>query len=458
MMTGGAAEAASARGYIPNTRWRNPSWDDLRAGRGRAGDATATTRPLIDGLPFRPRNSPAALPAYPADHARVRQTDRSLTRVLHAGVLTGGRLLAFLGFRDAPAAARLGLPPPFRGGVGAAFASVAADLAQPVWDASQGLLELEAEYDETEARAAGGGEEEEEAAAVQPPPRRRPHANPAALAAAGPGAVAMAWGSTHEPAALSALALALAPAGSRVGEAGLFRVAPAALAVLGLDPARTPLPALGASPDGLVTHCLTQACVDGALRRAGGRGVGDTGEGPPIRAPASWTEVVEVKSVSPFTTSRHGPPFALDDPGPRSSGSKGLARALPQLQLEMLAAGTTSGLLVSSSATRGARVWRSRRDDAYLRFMLEQVVSPAFVVATVGAGSGAGGASKPRPSKKKERGGPATTFRHPAGEEAVQRLVSETLRLVARMEEVSVIPPAAGWGCSQAEAVDAFLK
>jgi hypothetical protein len=376
------------------------------------------------------------------------------------------------------------LPPPTKGGAGAAFAGVAADLACPLWEASQGLVELDAEHDETEARAAAAAGEAGAAAPtsppLSPPPPRRTRLHPAALAAAGPGAVAMAWGSAHEPAALAALALALAPAGSRLGEAGLFRVTMGALADLGIDPARTPLPALGASPDGLCTHVLTMACVDDALQRSGaggGEGDGEAGGGegvgaseaatttttitttPPlaaIRAPAAWAEVVEVKSVSPFTSARHGPPFALADPGPRPPGSKGLARALPQLQLEMLAAGTTTGLLVSSSATRGARVWRSARDDAYLRFMLERVVSPAYVAAVRAAQAG-GAAAKPIPSKKKQRGRPAA-FRHPAGEEVVARLVSETLRLAARLEEVAVIPPAAGWGCTQAEAADAFLK
>lgn len=468
-----------ARGAIPNLRWRNPTWDDLR--RGTCG----TLAPLpFDPLPFRPRADPAFWPTSLAAHAAVRQTDRALTRALHSGVLTGGRLLAYLGFREPPAAARLGLPPPRAPGV--AFTAAAADVAAPTWDpVAHGLVEADPFRDEAEARAGAAAPLGWGAACASSRAGATGDAAAAAAAAvahAGPGAVAMAWGSAHEPAALAALAAAVGPAGSRLGEAGLCRATAAALTELGLDPARTPLPHLGASPDGILTHSLTQACVDGVLKRAGaGRGRaeegsarGDSGEDAPpplllIRAPAEWREVVEVKSVSPFAASRRGPPgappYALADPGPRSSASKALARALPQLQLEMLCAGTTSGLLASSSATRGVRVWRCARDDAYLRLLLETVVSPAWV-ATRGQSAG-GSAPSPPPSqgssgKKKQRGGRrggagAHAFRHPAGEEAVQAAVTATLRLAARAVEVGVVPPAAGWGCTQAEAGRAFL-
>ena len=385
-MMAASAEAAHARGAIPNPRWRNPRWTDMRLN---------STLPS-DPLPFRPRSLAAALPTTPADHASIRQTDRALTRALHNGVLTGGRLLAYLGFRDAPAAARLGLPPPKT--PGAAFAAAAADVAGPLWDAAtHGLVELDPAHDEAEASGLG----------LQRP--LHPGAA-AAVADGGPGAVALVWGSEHEPAALAALAAALAPAGSRVGEAGLCRVTERTLSELGLDLAATPLPPLGASPDALVAHFLTQPCVDGVLRRAGEEeGAEDAAHSLPpvlIRAPAAWREVVEVKSVCPFTVTRRGHPgaprFTLADPGPRSTGSKSLARALPQLQLEMLCAGVTSGLLASASATRGVRVWRSARDDAYLKRLLECVVSPAFV-ATRGLVSEGSIAPPASSSKKKNK-------------------------------------------------------
>ena len=43
---------------------------------------------------------------------------------------------------------------------------------------------------------------------------------------------------------------------------------------------------------------------------------------------------------------------------------------MPQLQMEMLAAGTQAGLLAMQSATRGVRVFRIERDDDYIRAML----------------------------------------------------------------------------------------
>lgn len=439
------ADPGTLLGTRPNLRWRNPTWEDVR------GVSATPTSPTIDPLPFRPRHAPSALADL--DPARVRQTDRALTRALHRGILTGGRLLAFLGFRDAPAAARVGLPTPRGPAAGASFLSAAADVALPSWDPSEGLVELPPEDDEPEARA-----RRDDSGLVGP--LRRPPAVTLA-GSASPASVAMAWGLYHEPAALQALAVALAPAGSMVGEAGLFRVSAAALADLGVDTAATPLPPLGASPDAVVTHVITQTCVDAALVAAGKRdeeGEGGGGAPPPpppiIRAPGPWTEAVEVKSVSPFAGVRHGPggrpTLALADPGPRGAGSKVLIRAIPQLQLEMLATGATSALLVSSSATRGARVWRVGRDDAYLRSMLQNVVSPAYVAHCLHDRGGGGGGQQTGPGRRRRRkptAVPTSTFTHPAGEEAIQRLVTATLRVAARAKEVAVIAPAAGWGC-----------
>lgn len=43
---------------------------------------------------------------------------------------------------------------------------------------------------------------------------------------------------------------------------------------------------------------------------------------------------------------------------------------VPQLQLEMLATGLQSALLVSRSATRGTNIFRMWRDDGYCRLLL----------------------------------------------------------------------------------------
>lgn len=80
--------------------------------------------------------------------------------------------------------------------------------------------------------------------------------------------------------------------------------------------------------------------------------------------------IVEVKNSSPF---RAGGPmgkpgrFVVSDRDPYDSPP---AYHMPQLQMEMLAAGTQAGLLAMQSATRGVRVFRIERDDDYIRAML----------------------------------------------------------------------------------------
>ncbi|KAK9803266.1 hypothetical protein WJX72_002943 [[Myrmecia] bisecta] len=85
-------------------------------------------------------------------------------------------------------------------------------------------------------------------------------------------------------------------------------------------------------------------------------------------------EMVEVKNTSPFqqhaTMTRRGKPrvhYALSDRGPRQQVP---TYWVPQLQMEMLAGGASSALLVSRSATKGMTLFRMARDDSYLRQML----------------------------------------------------------------------------------------
>ena len=80
--------------------------------------------------------------------------------------------------------------------------------------------------------------------------------------------------------------------------------------------------------------------------------------------------VVEVKSASPFRASSDDDEgrFEVTDRDPFDTPP---AHHMPQLQMGMLAAGTRAGLLCLQSATRGVRVFRVERDDAYVRGMLE---------------------------------------------------------------------------------------
>lgn len=86
--------------------------------------------------------------------------------------------------------------------------------------------------------------------------------------------------------------------------------------------------------------------------------------------------VVEVKNSSPFRSSgsRRGQ-FQVCDRDPYDHPP---AYHMPQLQMEMLAAGTRAGLLAMQSATRGVRVFRVERDDWYIRAMLT-IVSEFYV-------------------------------------------------------------------------------
>jgi hypothetical protein len=113
---------------------------------------------------------------------------------------------------------------------------------------------------------------------------------------------------------------------------------------------------------------------------------------PPGRSTLGYLllrEAVEIKNASPFrevparggggkqhgTRRRHQPLFALSDPGPRDAI---LPLWAPQAQLHCLSSALPSLLLVHRSATRGARVWRVQRDDAYLSKALA-VVGRALV-------------------------------------------------------------------------------
>jgi len=91
--------------------------------------------------------------------------------------------------------------------------------------------------------------------------------------------------------------------------------------------------------------------------------------------------VVEVKNSSPFRRAPDRPGrFVVFDRDPYDTPP---AYHMPQLQMEMLAAGTQAGLLAMQSATRGVRVFRIERDDKYIRAMLA-LVSEFYVTYVLG--------------------------------------------------------------------------
>mmetsp|Transcript_6614 Transcript_6614/g.15911 ORF Transcript_6614/g.15911 Transcript_6614/m.15911 type:complete len:340 (+) Transcript_6614:890-1909(+) len=231
-------------------------------------------------------------------------------------------------------------------------------------------------------------------------------------------AVRRAWGSIQEAPALAAL-LAHLPR-STLHEVGLCCVerVPDEWGV-----PLSSLPNLGASPDCLVCHDIMaspelsswiRTADTGALSRRqleailaevpwsadGGDDRGspdpfsgacadplfplDLPAGPPVRVVDAGdgrlrvqvVEVVEVKSSCPFSyRSRVGGPKGRPRGSwvLRSQAAPSDVRAafIPQLQLEMLAAGAASGLLVQHTPNRGMTVKRVFRDDELLKSMLE---------------------------------------------------------------------------------------
>lgn len=154
-----------------------------------------------------------------------------------------------------------------------------------------------------------------------------------ALARGGEQSIRMAWGSAQEASTLCSLMCYFT--GATVHEAGLCMLDPASV------PAEWdvgPLPPVGASPDGLITLKDGQRLV------------------------------VEVKNSSPF---REVPgSFIVFDRDPYDSPPP---YHMPQVQLEMAATKTQSAFLAMQSATRGIRIFRIERDDAFIAAMLRRI-------------------------------------------------------------------------------------
>ena len=176
--------------------------------------------------------------------------------------------------------------------------------------------------------------------------RRDPHSR--AAAQRGDGGVRMAWGSAQEHGTVATLMLHHPD--SVAEEVGLCVVDHASVP---REWGVGPLPPMGASPDGIITMDTSSWF--------------SRGEGEPDAEERRERLVVEVKNSSPFRKSRDSKAFEVTDRDPFESPP---AYHMPQLQMEMLAAGTTGGLLCMQSATRGVRVFYVARDDGYVAAML----------------------------------------------------------------------------------------
>lgn len=373
-------------GRTPNLKWRGATltWPGLRA-----------REDLFDALPER---EPGGEVGHPV---ATRQDDRAATRAHHAGRLTAGRLNAALGFCDGAVANRLAAPGRGRE-PGAASAGVVAHVrAAPPWAPGDPL----------------------------PDAPLRPPASASALAARGIGAVRMAWGGAAEAAGVASVAAALGPT-TRVREVGMHPVGEKALRQLfPADGELPPLPPLAASPDAVALHGVSRDAVDAALR-------GD--EAPEEEACCAfgshWLEPVEVKSACPFAAAgrdaRGRARFALFPRPPRDAVPPSI---VPQIQLQALAMGARSGLVVLN-AVGGANVFRVARDDKFLVAMLRDVVSPWYVAHVL----------------NEEPVCPGGT--HVAGG-AVDELATAAERVAAAAEFVASIPP---W--AEADPEEAFLE
>ena len=367
------------RGSSPNVAWRAVSMEELRA------------HPYFLALP----EPHTVFPTCAADLRLYRQDSREWW-ACHAGRVTTSACAPCLGLYEERAAALLGVPPSLRG-------------RHKALDAHTRLQEPALrEYSTLAAYSAGAG-----AAAQRLEAARRegthtvwqPHAAgdeaashallaycapPAAPRSAGGareyrhvGQIRMAWGSVQEATSLLAALNRFVTQGATVEEAGLFAI----------------------------DACEAEASAEAAAETeaAGGGGSGTATRLPPGLPPIGaspdavvrWAdgrvEPLEVKNHAPFATSRGryssgggggggggNAAFEIRDPGPFDGVA---VWHVPQLYLHMLCLGPScrSCLFMSCSATRGANLFRVRRDDALMDAILRFVARFAREYGGAGA-------------------------------------------------------------------------
>jgi len=172
--------------------------------------------------------------------------------------------------------------------------------------------------------------------------------------------VRMSWGSAQEAATVSLLVNNQLPGVSFfLMEVGLMALEPEDLCkTWGFE--FGDLPPIGATPDGLLFSTEGETCMD--VSHA-------TIEFSKKQMDRSRFKVVEIKNVCPFSSRRNGRKgFQIRDRGPRGSLDCGY---VPQLQFHMLCSGVDSAFLVSRSATKGTNIFQMKRDNEYIRSMLE---------------------------------------------------------------------------------------
>ena len=311
---------ARPRGSVANVHWRAIPARALRS------------HPAYLGLP------PSQSVCGDADLARAALFRQDTWRwdALHAGRLTGSRVAAVCGLLEASAAETLRIPKSLASHGRALRAAM--HLRERL-DAS--LLEAVFRDEEHDDDEDAGEWRENDASPFAYDWMGAPDTG--GRRCGDPMAARLSWGKTQE--GIGMLAAVNHVRGS-VAELGLLCAeTPGAVDCLAeswpVKP-RTTAPSprrcpVGASPDGLIVY------ADGAL------------------------DVLEVKSVAPFVRGSGNATMELYDRGPHDNLASWI---VPQVMLEIYAAGASGAILVSTSATRGAIIMRVPRDDAYIESML----------------------------------------------------------------------------------------
>lgn len=273
--------------------------------------------------------------------------------MLHQGRLTGRFAAAALGFFDAPAAARLKVPPTLRNPMRAVEA--AAYLSKSFETEALETIFCDDDEDERDDDCICHDWIEQDDGQWR---IREPRS--VVLGVRSPLRARLVWGKAQEACGITA---AIEYVSTKFGddavvaETGMCAGDVPSLAALAeawrttAPPWAVSLLPRGAQSSARRTKLLLGASPDGFVAMKGGS-----------------VEVLEIKSVCPFAACKDGR-MTFRDRGPASSLAPWI---VPQLMLSMYCAGDAcqAALVASVSATRGANFFRIRRDDAYISTML----------------------------------------------------------------------------------------
>ena len=319
------------RGSAPDVWWRAVSMAELRA------------HPAFVALPPAHRVLPAT-----ASDLRLYRQDSDQWWACHAGRISTSACAACLGVYEERSAKELGVPPSLRGHGKALDAH--ARLQAPLLADYALLRDAAGKVDSASADADDGHEavwRSRPASSAGAVPFQREYVPRRSRRAEGGtpyrtvGQVRMAWGNAQEATSVLAAANYLWARHATVEEAGLQPLEALPESVLAALPPG--LPPIGASPDAIV------------------------------RWPDGSVEPFEAKNHAPFATCR-APQlcFEVRDPGPYDGVA---VWHVPQLYLHMLCLGEacSSALFLSCSATKGANLFRLRRDTQLQGLVLKFV-------------------------------------------------------------------------------------